>query len=310
MTPPTPPHRDRLPYLDAIYAELKQREFGSLAEVQAFLDRRIREYNAAPQAELGGLAPTQVSALGPGDWRTTGVLRVNGDLTLADVAQTEIFHNARLILRVIGELGPAKLTPGGQLARSVVAVIFERMRWVDPDDFESIRYVNKVINEDDVAELSSLRYLLHQLGFFRRRKGLLLSKAGREALRDERAGALYSGLFIAGFRDLNLRDEAPESPAVQQVLPFALYQVGRLAGDWVGPDRLAASAWLGDWAGDRFLTATQRDARDFFTRYRLIMPLLRFGLLEARYLGKGHRLFQPYEVRKTALFDRVVRFEF
>ena len=57
------------PGIQAIYSEMASRHFRPLEEVNAFLQRRMDEYNAAPQAELGGLSPVQMYDLLSGDWK-------------------------------------------------------------------------------------------------------------------------------------------------------------------------------------------------------------------------------------------------
>lgn len=290
----------------AIYAELKQRRFGSLTEAQAFLDRRMREYNNAPQPDLGGLSPHQVGALGRGDWLTSGPLRVSGDLGLGDVQGAELFENARTVLRLIEEVGLAGTTPSGLWNRKFVLLAFERVRWLDPEDRDHTLTMCKVLNEYDVQPLSGLRYLLHQLGLIRRRKGFLLSGAGRRILEDAHAGELYQKLLVTGFRELDLRQETPEHPNTQNSLAFALYQVGRLAGDWISPRSLEPVVWLGDLGLEGVEAPESYSPRRFMTEYRLVHMLLRFGLLERRYPGEEPKLLQPYEVRKTPLFDGAV----
>ncbi|MEP7324433.1 MAG: hypothetical protein ABI836_00670 [Gemmatimonadota bacterium] len=290
----------------AIYAELKRRRFGSLAEAQAFLDRRMREYDTAPQADLGGLSPHQVDALGRGDWLSSGPLRVSGDLGLADVQDAELFDNVRMVLRLIAEVGVAGTTPSGLWNRKFVALAFERARWLDPEDRDHTLTMCKVLNEYDVQPLTGLRYLLRQLGLIRRRKGFLLSPEGRRLLDDAHAGELYQKLLVTGFRELDLRRETPEHPDAQDSLAFALYQVGRITKDWRSPRSLEPVVWLGDLGREREEAPKSFSPRRFMTEYRLVHTLVRFGLLERRYTGEGPRWLQLYEVRKTPLFDRAV----
>jgi hypothetical protein len=81
-----------------IFDELARHEFADLAEAQAFLDRRMAQYNAAPQAELGALSPDQMARLLYGDWEGGGALRLASGVTLEELAGVEILVNARRFL--------------------------------------------------------------------------------------------------------------------------------------------------------------------------------------------------------------------
>lgn len=50
--------------------------FRTMAEAQREIEARIRDYNARPQADLGGLSPRQMTELLAGDWSTTGAFRL------------------------------------------------------------------------------------------------------------------------------------------------------------------------------------------------------------------------------------------
>jgi hypothetical protein len=45
-------------------------------------------------------------------------------------------------------------------------------------------------------------------------------------------------------------------------------------------------------------------------RYRVLEPLIEFGVLESRPLPSADKWNRPIEVRKTPLFDRLLRFDF
>jgi hypothetical protein len=52
------------------------------------------------------------------------------------------------------------------------------------------------------------------------------------------------------------------------------------------------------------------DRRHAAFRYRVLEPLVKFGLLERRLLQGAERWMKHPEFRKTALFGRLLRFEF
>ena len=149
---PSDPH-------DLIGELLGDTRFGSLptmTEVQRQIDARMREYNERPQADLGGLSPRQMYDLLYGDWSTTGAFRLNEKLSVEDIGDPDMLHNARAFLTALRDEGPAKLTAGGNLSREFVGRMLPRLRW--PAGYlEDVRLVNKVIDERDVLPLETLR---------------------------------------------------------------------------------------------------------------------------------------------------------
>jgi hypothetical protein len=287
--------------------------FDSLEAVNAHLQRRMLDYNTAPQAELGGLSPDRVAQLLSGDWTSFGALRVAADAPLAMLQNVPFFADARTLLRYVGGSAPIKLTPAGNLPRAAVTTLVPQLQMAAGNAELTGILDAKVRNEGDVRWLSVLRYVLLFAKLLTKRKGLVVSKLGRELLEDKRAGALYALLFRTFFREFDLRflyaDE--RHAALQQTLAYTFYQLSRVSPEWVSSEELAASAWL-ESARDpmREWEAQYGDMRHFAFQHRVLEPLAMFGVLEERLLPGPEPWLKRAEYRRTALFARVLRFVF
>lgn len=308
------PANPRPPGIQAILDDLANGiPFDSLEAVQSHLARRMQAYNAAPQPELGGLSPDRVGQLLSGDWNGTGALRIANDVPLALLHDVPFFVDARTVLRFVTEHAPVKLTQIGNLTRSAVATLLPHLRTAE-GNFEATGVPNeKLRNEDDVRWLPIVRHVLSFAKLLARRKGLVVSTRGREMLDDSLAGALYALLFRTFFREFDLRylylDD--RHVALQQTIAYSFYQLGQVAKEWTSAESLAARAWL-ESARDpmRERELQYGDSRYFAFRHRVLEPLAMFGLLERRILPGQTAWSERAEYRRTALYDRVLRFEF
>ncbi len=299
--------------LDDVFAELRGRSFKTMADAQRFIDARMREYNTRPQPELGGLSPVQMSELLAGDWETTGPLRLDATLGSREIGEPEFLYNAVALLTMLRDDGPAKATAGGNLSRETVTRVLPRLHF-EEGYLDDLRRMNKVLNEGDVGGLEILRYVLGFAGLIHRRKGFRISPAGRTLLDDTRRGELFVLLFRTFFRTLDLRsiDGRDRDAGLQQTIAFTFWKLRTEAEAWVTPAHLAGAAWL-ESAVDPLPPESPLDD-DVFRKWRfqrrVLDPLVEFGLLESRDLPRKDRWERPIELRKTPLYDRLLRFDF
>lgn len=311
MPPPRDPN-DPHAMLEGLLAELGGRSFASMADAQRFIDARMRDYNTRPQPELGGLSPLQMSELLAGDWETTGPLRVDAALGPGETGDPELLHNAVAFLTMLRDDGPAKATAGGNLSREAVTRVLPRLQFED-GYLDDLRSVNKVLNEGDVGRLEILRHLLGFAGLMHRRKGFRISPAGRTLLDDTRRGELLALLFRTFFRKLDLRavDGWSGDAGLQQTIAFTFWKLRTDAESWATPAVLSRVAWL-ESARDPLVPDSPLHDTTFHEwrfRRRVLDPLVWFGLLESRELPRKERWERPIELRKTPLYDRLLRFD-
>lgn len=300
----------RPPELERIFSEMRRRRFRTMAEAQAWLDRRMAEYNAAPQAGLGGLSPVQVGQLLYGDWDTTGALRLDPGVSAPELAGSSFLQVARLLLCAARDEGPLPATAGGNLSRRSVAALVDRMPR-SPELEEALELPGTVLNEQDLYPLHIPRVVLGLAGLLVRRKGFRITRRGRALLDEARTGELFAELFRTHFRAFNLAylDRGPEQPGIQRTIAVCIFQLGRHAADWASAEQLAEQVLLPD-ALDRTDEYYGADTAPWLLATRLLRPLRAFGLLERRLVGDGPEWERKREFRKAPLFGRFLRFEF
>lgn len=299
-----PPWPDEL---QAVFREARGRVWKTEAEVQAFVSRRMAEYNATPQPELGGLSPQQAASLFSGDWETSGALRLPS-LPAVDVADAPILKDARVVLETLAEQ-PLSATATGNLNRAAVRLLLDRGATQDPW-LDDLRAKNRAINELEAFPLHLVRITCELGHLLRRARGAFrITRRGRELVAGDRAGELFRTLFITYHRDLNHEyvSRGWPNPALQQTVAFCFHQLGRLARDWVTPEAIAADAVLPAAHPRQDPGGFDELAIQFSAR--VVHPLVRFGLLERRPLPGRASELGDHEIRKTPVFDRFLRFE-
>ncbi|MGD8240934.1 MAG: hypothetical protein PVH68_20450 [Armatimonadota bacterium] len=262
------------------------------------------------QSELGGLSLPQAHALCLSNWdEPTGALRLNEELSLADVQAAPMLVNARLFLHAVMDAGRVKATVAGNLTRRFVGSMLDRLR-CEPGYVDSVRAVNKVINEEDFWPLHIVRVLLELSRLVRRAKGwFMVVKKRQGMLADEMAGALYALMFRTHFRKFNLAylDRLPQINSLQGTIAFSLYMVGRHTDTWIDSEELAPLV-LFPVARDEVENLRPGKLTPWPVESRILRPLVSFGLLERRRVASEHPWMEPCVVRKTELFDRFLQF--
>lgn len=307
MKPPRPEG------VQSILDDLANGIFSSAEAVNQHLARRMGEYNRTPQPELGGLSPDQTSQLLSGDWTSTGALRVVGNAPSEQLCDIPLVADARTILGFVAANTPVKLTPAGNLQRAAVAALVPQLR-TSAENAELTGVPDGSIrNEDDVRWLPIVRHVLLFAKLLGKRKGLVLSAKGRELLDEARAGELFELLFRTFFRrfDLSYLYADHRHAGLQQTIAYSFYQLARIGDDWISDTVLAERSWLASARDPMNAFELQYgDMRGAAFRYRVLEPLVMFGLLERRLLPGAEPWLPHAEFRRTALFDALLRFEF
>jgi hypothetical protein len=168
------------------------------------------------------------------------------------------------------------------------------------------------MDEGELFSLQMIRGVLEAGGLLERREGgFHLTAWGEGCVEDPAAGRLFARLFRAGVRDVDLRtiDSRWHPPEPVEILVRAMYLIGRAGAEWVDPDDLAWSLILARGAQGPPNRARWNEAV-LRTEADLLEPLQGFGLLERRDLPPPNGPQRAYQLRKTPLFDRFLRFDF
>jgi hypothetical protein len=235
-----------------------------------------------------------------------GPCRVQEDLPFAALAGTTVLPNARLFMMAL-DGGGTKLTAKGNLNRKFVEMLLERLQWQGCDAAE-IRSVYNTVNEQDFTPAMYLHAVFRLAGLVSREKGFLkLTKKGRTLLPEEQAGRLQAVLFRTTFARYNPayldRFDMPEVFAPQ--ISLILYLIGQFCTDWraAGPLMRSVAFPTKDLTEPKYpdLPAAAFEAR-------VLRYLCWFGLMEQARAAANDDWRQPRIYRKTALYERMLRF--
>jgi hypothetical protein len=235
-----------------------------------------------------------------------GPCRVQEDFPFAALADTTVLPNARRFMMALDDRGTT-LTARGNLNRKFVELLLDRLQWQGCDAAE-IRAVCKTVNEQDFAPAMYLHAVFRLAGIVRSEKGLLnLTRKGRTLLAEEQAGRLQAVLFRTTFARYNPayldRFNMPEVFAPQ--ISLILYLIEQFCTDWREAGALMRSVTFPTKEltepGYPNLPAIAFEAR-------VLRYLCWFGLMEKSSPAANDDWRQPRLYRKTALYDRMLRF--
>jgi hypothetical protein len=236
----------------------------------------------------------------------SGPCRIRDELPFTALAATSVVPNARIMMMELNG-GGTQLTAKGNLNRRFVATLMARLKWPGYDVAEA-RSVRKAINEHDFVPAMYLHAVLRLAGLVRKEKGRLeLTRKGRALLPETEAGRLQAALFRTTFAGYNLAYldgfDIPEVFGPQ--IAFILYLLGQVCDDW----RPSGALMRGVLLPTIELTESPypRLPEAAFER-RVLSYLCWFGLMERRQAAANEDWQQPRLYRKTALYDRTLRF--
>ena len=246
------------------------------------------------------------------DWeQPAGPLRLSADLKLADLSAADFLVNTRVFLAALAEADGAPATATGNLARAFVGQIFDRLVLSKPFR-ESVHYVCKVVNEQDVWPLHLARLVSGCAGLAgRRKKRFRLTKAGRILLPDDQAGVLYRKLFIAYFRRFDLQYDfcLRDVPGIQDTMAVILWRLDTIARDWTPVRGLAPRILLTGVLNQMHAAMTYpHDTEEWILVGYVLDPLFDFGLIERQKSGEWPSVTEKDEIRITPLWRKFIGF--
>ncbi len=257
-----------------------------------------------------GISARQLQTLLRANWESPrGAVRFCGTLPAQEVERCAILQNVRPFLMACQQADGVATTAAGNLNRNFV----EQMILTLPASRQwrrEHRQYRKVWNESDFLYLHLLRLLCGLAGLLQPvKKCFRLTQKGRRLLQPEQSSALYATLFIAHFQKLNLAclDRLPENDALQATIAYSLYALSRQDGKWHSSQQLAPRLLLPVARSHSFDDSEVKSGlRE--VESRILGPLVQFGLLDSRPVEYSQCSCGAFEVRKTPLFDRFIRF--
>lgn len=295
--------------LQGVFDAMKQQDFASIEEANAWLQDAMASYNLEAQADLGGLSPRQMAQLLADDWSGRGVVRVARDLTWSEVRGSAWLQGARALLESTREQGPIRLT--GDLDVDDAAILVRAHAMLGAAEGLGLLgggFMTGELDPEDVF-FSEVLELLIYAGLFRTKGDTLAAtKRGMALVSEARAGELYATLvraFVAEMSLMELHEIPGQLGAIEAFKGFTVYRLLHDARRWRG------AAWLADrvahpdlWSSPE-LAGLPRDLRAGLMVLLVLGPMVQLGLLEM----SGRKGRPEPSFRCAPLFSRAVSFD-
>ena len=212
---------------------LQGQQFGSMAEVQAFIDSRTQNINQRPVDEFQGLSPEQMHHFLHFPFSSPGLIDVPDILSAAPSAQVARLFS--MMADAIGEKG-IKTTAKGNLPRQFCRDAADACR--SEQTKRGILMSRSISSEEDFFDLHVTRLLAGFAGLIRKYKGkFILSRQCKALLASHGMTAIYPRLFKAYIEQFNwgYRDGYPELHIIQRASFYSLYLLTQFGGEWRSP---------------------------------------------------------------------------
>lgn len=306
----TSPSNAATAVLADIRKEMQDKEFTSLGEAQAFLDRLTQQRNQTQSDDFHGLSPDQMHRLLHFPFVSPQLVSCPDILCVTPSAPVITLFS--LLMVATGEKG-LKATATGNLPRNFcreAALTY----WGEETYRERTRFggINK---EEDFPDLNATRLVAEMAGLVRKFKGrFILTRNCRSLMAGNGLSAIYPILFKVYAKDFNwaYRDRYPEIGIIQWSFLFTLYLLARY-GDAMRPSTFYEDQFLRAFpmalkevAPDPYYPA-EKQVRTCYTWRTFVHFAGFFGLAEVEPVAKGP-FCREYLVKSLPLLREVVQF--
>lgn len=292
--------------------KIESMHFGSIEELNKFLEEYMRKKNDTPIDELGGLTPDDMynllylrfdSGISP--------IVINKDLNEEELSCSTFYNNAKKVLRLIAD-GAIKATAKGNLNREFVMKAAEQINY----DLACIMEYRKALNENEVLPVHIIRIILTASDLIIKRYGYFTATKKGITIN---TGELYYLLFRTFFYKFNLSylDRLPEFPEIQQLINFTFYMGRTNCNKWTSTEdfynKVIIRGLMLDKKYEEILKEGYRKDLMFWAfEHRIIEPMINFGLFEKRETTdeKKKKFNKRYSIRKSPLFEKFMNFDF
>lgn len=285
-------------------------------EMAAAMAPVMEKYKDIPIDEYHGLTLGQFMLLLEAEWSTeSSPLQTSSDIAAADLADLDLLHNARVLLDATAA-GDIALDDG-YLEDGALRAMAPQMRLSDPDLLAEM-LTEEDFDSGDLIEVEQLRTVCEAAGLLETSEDdqtLSITDLGQTLRVPEAAGGLYEALFLAHFQLCALDWADPEDawPSLQLGVGFSIYVFSKTGPEGVTLDHFADTALLPaahvDQPPPLIEDESPEEQRVGLVHCRIVDPLAAFGLVDVKTVGDPEDP-ECVELRKTPLFDQLIRFEF
>ena len=217
---------------DGIREEMANKSFDSINKANAFLQLFMKRKNRKPVEEFFGINPEQMHRMlnRPYDG-TSDIVDFNVGLPPNEFQPIPAVKRVLVFLNALSGWEPVKATKKGNLSLGFSRELAERIY-----ANERFPWFRKIMSEEDMIEVLSLRHILTMCGWIKKRKGAFsLTKNGRAIIDGGFEGKHYFRLLKIFTTKFNwaFQDRYPEFYIIQQSFLFSLYLLKKKAIDYV-----------------------------------------------------------------------------
>ena len=296
---------------DELRQALGDRQFGSMEEVQAFVDQHTQQQNQRPLDEFQGLSPEQMFRMLHFPFTSPELVCFPEVLDASPSAP--ILTLFTLLTGAIGEQG-LKPTAKGNLPQKFCREA-ALMYW-DQETYRERTRFGGINREDDFSDLHITRLVAELAGLVRKYKGrFILSRDCRKRLAGNGLAAIYPMLLRAFVEQFNwaYQDRYPELRFIQTAFLFTLYLLMRYGDTW-RPHEFYAECFLEafpnvvDEAPPSSFQAPEEEVCDCYT-WRTLVHFAGFMGLAAVEPVSDEFLSREYRVKALPLLREAVQFQ-
>ncbi len=297
---------------EALQAALAEKDFDSIEDVQAELDRFMAGFNAAPIPEFHGLSSDQVHRFLYFPFDTPELVTFSDPLPVEPEAPIVTLFSA--LVEGIGESG-VKTTAKGNLPRNLVRQA--AMAYLGEEGYREHTRLFGISREDDFYAVHATRLVAQLAGLMRKYRGrFVLTRKCRDTLERTGTAGIYPQLFRSFAEKFNwgYGDGYPELPFIQQSFLFSLYLLN-LYGDEERPlsfyeqNYLDAFPALLEEVEPRPYAPVEKTAARCYSLRTFERFAKFFGLASIKKRGLFYDTHpEESETRKTPLLEQVVHF--
>ncbi|HEY3278661.1 MAG TPA: hypothetical protein VGJ94_18750 [Syntrophorhabdaceae bacterium] len=287
---------------------MKEKEFGSLKELQAFADSHVSRMNRAPLDDFAGLSAEQMYRFLHFPFSSTDLVTFSPRLIAPPVGPMAVLLDT--LLDAIGE-GGLKATATGSLPLN-----FVRHTALAYFSDEERKYQPGIRSETDFLDLHVTRLTSGLSGLIRKYRGRFSRTARcRKALDQGGMATIYPLLFRAFAEKYNwaFRDRYPDFRIIQQSFLFSLWLFHRFGDEWRSPsfyeDHFLRGfpAVLSEVPQEWDFITPEEAVRECYTRRCIEGFAVFLGLMEIEWEERGFPR-RRFKVRKTGLLNDLVTF--
>ncbi|SHO51534.1 hypothetical protein SAMN02745220_04051 [Desulfopila aestuarii DSM 18488] len=291
---------------------LAHREFSSLEEAQALLDKVVNQKNAAPLEDFHGLSSSQMYRFLHYPFSSLDLVHFNA-LNGSNLS-APILKLLSLLMEAIGNDG-LKATAKGNLPRKFCTEA--TLAYYSEKGVPINRYSRPLSrNEEDFYDLHCLRLLSGLCGILRKYNGkFIIGTSYRKELDKHGPEVVYQDLLQAYCSQFNwgYGDGYEDIPFVQQSFIFSLYILSKY-GDVARPQEFYEDIFLKAFPNvlkevqDKPYRTAEEQLRNIYSLRTFRRCFRYFGLAEVLPTASPAGRLDHYDVRKTPLLDKVVTF--